>query len=78
MSQLSLFGVSDSQDTFMSVTWGLTTFFPTKDDKWAHNCKLCILNRSDECQQAPCTKEERTDGKRGYYSIHTMPDGKQQ
>ncbi len=73
MSQLSLFGVSDSQDTFMSVTWGLTTFFPTKDDKWAHNCKLCILNRSEECNEAPCAADERTDGKRGYFSIHNIP-----
>lgn len=77
MKQLSLFGASEKQDTFMSMTWGLTTFFQTKDDQWAHNCKLCILNRSVECCLAPCTVEERADGQRGYYSIHNMPDGTQ-
>ncbi len=72
--QLALIGESDNQMHFTSVTWGLTTFYPTKDDKWVHNCKLCILNRSEECQQAPCTAEERADGKCGYYSIHNMPN----
>ena len=64
---------STDQSFFLSETWGLCDFFPTKDDSWAHNCKLCILNRSDECLKAPCCTEERADGKRGYYSIHNMP-----
>lgn len=72
--QLALIGESDNQMHFTSETWGLTTFYPTKDDSWAHNCKLCILNRSEECFIAPCTPEERTDGQRGYFSIHNMPD----
>ncbi|MCR5037902.1 MAG: hypothetical protein K6A94_00995 [Bacteroidales bacterium] len=74
MTQLSLFGVNENQNGFMSTTWGQTAFCPTKDDKWAHNCRLCILNRSEECQEAPCTSEERIDGKRGYFSIHDMPN----
>ena len=53
--QLALIGESDTQMHFTSETWGLTKFYPTKDDSWAHNCKLCILNRSEECFQAPCT-----------------------
>lgn len=74
MTQLSLFGVNENQNGFMSMTWGQTAFYPTKDDKWVHNCRLCILNRSEECQEAPCTADERTDGKRGYFSIHDMPN----
>lgn len=60
----------------LPTAWGLCDFFPTKDDKWAHNCRICILNRSDECDKAPCTAEERADGKRGYFSIHQMPTEK--
>ena len=76
--QLALIGESDTQMHFTSETWGLTKFYPTNDDKWVHNCKLCILNRSEECKQAPCTPETRHDGLRGYYSIHTMPGGTEQ
>lgn len=75
--QLALIGESDTQMHFSSMIFGLTTFFPTKDDKWVHNCKLCILNRSEECHLAPCTPEERNDGQRGYFSIHDFPDGTQ-
>ena len=70
--QLDLFQATD-QSFYLSETWGLCDFFPTKDDSWAHNCRLCILNRSDECHKAPCTAEERTDGQCGYFSIHHMP-----
>ena len=76
--QLAIIGESDTQMHFTSETWGLTKFYPTKDDSWAHNCKLCILNRSEECFHAPCTPEERHDGLRGYYSIHIMPGGNEQ
>ncbi len=69
--------MSDNQMHFTSETWGLTTFFPTKDDKWANNCRHCIINRSEECLQAPCTPEERHDGQRGYFSIKDFPDGTQ-
>ena len=72
--QLALIGESDNQMHFTSVEWGLLTFYPTKDDQWAHNCKLCLLARSpEECSQAPCTAEERIDGQCGYFSIHNMP-----
>ena len=73
--QLDLFQATD-QSFYLSDTWGLCDFFPTKDDKWAHNCRICILNRSDECDKAPCTAEERTDGQRGYFSIHHMPQAR--
>ena len=76
--QLALMGESDNQMHFTSVTFGLTKFYPTKDDKWAHNCRLCILMGSEECGLAPCTPEERVDGQRGYFSIHHMPGGKEQ
>lgn len=71
--QLALIGESDNQMHFTSTTWGLTTFIPTKDDTWKNNCRHCILLRSAECWQAPCTPEEREDGKQGYYSIQEKP-----
>lgn len=74
MPELTLpFGPTVDQQGFNSQKWGLLTFHPTKDDSWAHNCKLCILLRSEECDHAPCSSNERNDGKRGYYSIHNMP-----
>lgn len=73
--QLALIGESDNQMHFTSVKHGLLTFYPSKDDQWAHNCKFCILARTpEECQLAPCTEEERIDGLRGYYSIHETPN----
>lgn len=71
--QLDMFQATD-QSFFLSETWGLCDFFPTKSDKWADNCRHCILARTeDDCGNAPCTAEERADGKRGYFSIHQMP-----
>lgn len=71
--QLTLFGASNTQEHFSSETWGLLTFYPSGNDKWTDNCRLCLLYRSQECEQAPCCAEERSDGERGYFSIHDMP-----
>ena len=56
-NQLSLFGITPSQDTFQSVLWGELTFYPTKTNKWRDTC----------------SKEDRTDEQNGYFGIHSMP-----
>ena len=62
------------ENTFISTTWGLLTFFPAKSDKWNDTCKHCLLARSEsECSKAQCHSHERTDDKNGYFAIHQMP-----
>ena len=79
-NQLSLFGITPSQDTFQSVLWGELTFYPTKTNKWRDTCRHCLLwvhkhqqTDQDECLLAPCSKEDRTDEQNGYFGIHSMP-----
>lgn len=78
--QLELFGLSSDENEFVSDTWGLLTFFPTKGNKWVDTCRHCLLwvqkdqqKPDDECVFAPCSGDERKDGRNGYYSIHNMP-----
>ena len=78
--QLSLFGLATDQGEFMSEIWGLLTFYPTKGNGWKDTCKHCLLwvhqeeqTPQDECLSAPCSCDERADGRNGYYSIHNMP-----
>ena len=79
-NQLSLFGTSPDQSTFQSTLWGCLSFYPTDSLKWTDNCRHCLLwvqkrkqRPDDECVIAPCKKDERSDGRNGYYSIHNMP-----
>lgn len=80
-NQLSLFGLSHDQTSFMSTEWGCLTFYPTRSDKWTDTCRHCILWKhkdqqtdSDECLSAPCSSQDRNDGLSGYYSIHEIPN----
>lgn len=77
MTQLSLFGVSENQDSFMSMDWGLLTFYPAKTNKVKDTCQKCLLRDGVECQQAPCSDFQRFDKQEGYFSIHDFPDGTQ-
>lgn len=74
MEQLSLFGVSSDQQQFFSELWGKLDFYETGNDKWTDNCRHCLLYRQEECNAAPCKAAERKDGKKGYFSIHEMPN----
>lgn len=33
----------------------------------ADRCNRCILSDSDKCRSAPCSEDERKDGRRGYF-----------
>lgn len=79
-TQLSLFGLSVDQNTFQSTLWGQLTFVPTGSEKWSDNCRHCLLWKpseqqrdDDECLSACCGKDERTDGRCGYFSIQQIP-----
>lgn len=79
--QLSLFGQAQNQSEFMSSLWGRLTFYPTKGNGWKDTCKHCLLwvrkeeqNPQDECLSAPCSCDERQDGRNGFYSIRNMPE----
>lgn len=79
-TQLSLFGLAPDQSELMSATWGLLTFYPTKGNGWKDTCKHCLLwvhkeeqTPQDECLAAPCSCDERADGRNGFYSIRFMP-----
>ena len=61
------------ENHFVSSTWGVLDFFPTKGDAYKDTCKHCILLHSEECKDAHCTAQLRADGKQGYFSIHQMP-----
>lgn len=83
-SQLSLFGLTPAQDTFVSELWGPLNFIPSESNKWKDTCRHCLLwkhkrehTASDECLSAPCNASDRTDGRNGYFSIQQMPDKKQ-
>lgn len=70
--------MSEDQNTFVSERWGELQFFPSKTNKAKDTCQHCLLNPRDEepvaeCHRAPCCKEERTDQREGYFSIHQMP-----
>ena len=76
MEQLSLFGASQDQNTFMSASWGLLTFFPTKKFSEKDCCRKCLLwngGTMDECSFAPCKPLTRADKKAGFYSIRQFP-----
>ncbi len=81
-NQLSLFGPSVDKNTFQSAMWGCLTFYSTNSNKWQDNCRHCLLwvhkklqRPDDECLQAPCSHDDREDGRDGYFSIHNMPEG---
>lgn len=78
--QLSLFGASESGNYYESETWGLLTFFPTRNNDPDKNCRHCLLRCEisdkehwQECVNAPCCADQRKDGRNGYFSIHDMP-----
>lgn len=80
-TQLNIFGITPSQNTFNSPTWGELTFFPVPDKRRETRCLKCLLAHTfdddreiTECDEAPCIPQQRNDGKFGYYSIHQMPD----
>ena len=56
------------------------TFFPVKKNETSSvTCKKCILQKIlKECYHAPCAPFDRDDGQNGYFSIHEMPNEKQQ
>lgn len=56
------------------------TFFPVKKNETSSvTCKKCILQKiRKECFRAPCAPCDRDDGQNGYFSIHEMPNEKQQ
>ena len=79
-NQLSLFGVSHDQNVFQSVLWGQLNFVQCESKKWTDTCRHCLLwvhkdsqTENDECISAPCSSEDREDGKNGYFSIQEMP-----
>lgn len=79
MKQLSMFGLSQDQNTYQSEKWGTLMFYPTKGHEWKDTCRHCLLWSSvlaeqPDCHMAACQSEERPDGKNGYYSIHNYPN----
>jgi len=65
----------ENQNTFQSKTFGTLTFFPARDAKWKNTCRHCLLNRSEEeCMQACCSAQERSDRREGYFSIQQLPE----
>lgn len=69
------------QNTFKSKIWGKLTFVETGSSNWWDNCKRCPLwkprynqTEHDECLFAPCTPEERYDGKHGYFAKQDKPN----
>lgn len=61
------------ENFFVSATWGVLDFIPTKSDKFKDTCKKCPLFSSKECLFAHCTSISREDEKNGYFSKHEMP-----
>lgn len=80
LQQLDLFQAVD-QSFFLSKHWGLVDFFAVNGEhNYKQCCQKCLLQSSwdsvdlcNDCAQAPCRAEERTDGLNGYYSIHNKP-----
>lgn len=69
------------QNIYISKVWGELTFIPTNRDG-KYNCRHCLLRmdnnngRIAECALAPCCN--RPDGKKGYFTIHQMPEPREQ
>ena len=61
------------ENFFVSKTWGVLDFIPTKSDKHKDTCQKCLLRGSKECLFARCTHDAREDGRNGYFSKHEMP-----
>lgn len=74
ITELNLFGLSDDENYFMSETWGLLTFYPTKSDSENETCRHCLLRPQCDVIDVHCMAWNRQDGRNGYFSIHQMPN----
>lgn len=61
------------ENFFVSKTWGVLDFIPTKTQEYKDTCRKCLLLASPDCGLAHCTNSERADGRNGYFSKHEMP-----
>lgn len=61
----------EGENFFASDRWGYLTFVESRGKK---DCLYCLLRYEDEeCNRARCCKEQRTDGKNGFFTIRQMP-----
>lgn len=61
------------ENFFVSKTWGVLDFIPTKSQQYKETCRRCLLNGQEECKLAHCTPATRADKRQGYFSKHEMP-----
>lgn len=67
----SIMKITYNQNTINDIHGCDAVFMPYSGQD---RCNRCILADSDNCADAPCSEEERKDGRRGYFRASKTAD----